>query len=99
MLLTFIITSVLVTGPAILAVVEFFYRNQLSAKEGKPEKCLQKEKRRSTSTKQFVWIAGDPQPSEERDCSNAITKRFYPEGVQVDSTNYYYTKDHLGSIR
>ncbi len=99
MLLTFIITSVLVTGPAILAVVEFFYRNQLSAKEGKPEKCLQKEKRRSTSTKQFVWIPGDPQPSEERDCSNAITKRFYSEGEQIGGASYNYAKDHLGSIR
>jgi RHS repeat-associated protein len=28
-----------------------------------------------------------------------VTKRFYAQGMQVASTNYYYTRDHLGSIR
>jgi RHS repeat-associated protein len=50
-----------------------------------------------TSTKQFVWIGS--RIAEERDASNAVTKRFYPQGEQIGSTNYYYTRDHLGSIR
>src|SRR5207249_1325001 len=62
-------------------------------------KIEEKENGTVTSTKQFVWIPGDPQPSEERDGSNTVTKRFYSEGMQVGSTNYYYTKDHLGTIR
>src|SRR5439155_18494129 len=62
-------------------------------------KIVEKENGNVTSTKQFVWNPGDPQPSEERDGSNTVTKRFYPQGVQVGSTNYYYTRDHLGSIR
>ena len=62
-------------------------------------KIVEKESGNVTSTKQFVWITGDPQPSEERDASNNVTKRYYSQGMQVGSTNYYYTKDHLGSIR
>src|SRR5439155_24983871 len=62
-------------------------------------KIVEKDNGAVTSTKQFVWIPGDRQPSEERDGSNTVTKRFYPQGMQVGSTNYYYTKDHLGSIR
>src|SRR5438552_16185393 len=61
-------------------------------------KIIEKTNGSVTSTKQFVRIPGDPQPSEERDGSNSLTKRFYPQGMQVDSTNYYYTRDHLGSI-
>jgi RHS repeat-associated protein len=52
-----------------------------------------------TSTKQFVWSPGDAQPSEERDGSDNVTKRFYPEGEQISGTNYYFTRDHLGSVR
>jgi RHS repeat-associated protein len=60
---------------------------------------VEKDNGSVTSTKQFVWVPGDMQPSEERDASNGVTKRYYPQGVQVGSTNYYYTRDHLGSVR
>jgi RHS repeat-associated protein len=50
-----------------------------------------------TSAKQFVWFPGDAQPSEERDANG--TKRFYPQGEQISGTNYFYTTDHLGSVR
>jgi len=66
---------------------------------GQRVKIVEKDNGAVTSTKQFVWVPGDPQPSEERDASNNVTKRYYPQGMQVGSTNYYYTKDHLGSIR
>ena len=62
-------------------------------------KIVEKENGAVTSTKQFVWCPGEPQPCEERDGSNSVTKRFYAQGDQIGSTNYYYTKDHLGSIR
>src|SRR6266568_5895809 len=62
-------------------------------------KIVEKENSAVTSTKQFVWCPGAAQPSEERDGSNNVTKRFYPQGEQIGSTNYYYTRDHLGSIR
>jgi RHS repeat-associated protein len=62
-------------------------------------KIVEKENETVSSTKQLVWIPGDTQPSEERDASNSVTKRYYPQGMQVGSINYYYTRDHLGSIR
>ncbi len=36
---------------------------------------------------------------EERDAANNVTKRFFPEGEQISGANYYYTSDHLGSVR
>jgi YD repeat-containing protein len=39
-------------------------------------KIVEKDNGTVTSTKQLVWIAGDTQPSEERDGSNNVTKRF-----------------------
>jgi len=50
-----------------------------------------------TSTKQFVW-AGD-QLCEERDASGAVTRRFFDMGEQIAGTNYYYTRDQIGSVR
>lgn len=53
------------------------------------------------SFRRFVWC--DDEICEERDASGAVTKRFYPEGVKVETGlnagNYFYTRDHLGSIR
>ena len=55
------------------------------------------------STKQFVWIGN--LIAEERDASNNISKRFYPQGFQSlsyspsSTSSYYYSRDHLGSIR
>jgi RHS repeat-associated protein len=62
-------------------------------------KIVEKDNGAVTSTKQFAWCPGDAQPCEERDGSNNVTKRYYPQGMQVGSTNYHYTRDHLGSVR
>ena len=62
-------------------------------------KVVEKDNGNVTSTKQCVWVPADPQPFEERDGSNNVTKRYYPHGMQVGSSNYYYANDHLGSIR
>src|SRR5579862_2910657 len=50
-----------------------------------------------TSTKQFVFDGLNP--AEERDASNNVTKRFFGQGEQIAGASYYYTRDHLGSIR
>jgi RHS repeat-associated protein len=50
-----------------------------------------------TLTKQWVWD-GDT-VAEERNAGNTVTKRFYARGEQISGTNYFYTRDHLGSIR
>lgn len=55
-----------------------------------------------TSTKTFVWSGNTL--AEERDATGAtVTKRFFAEGEQrvggADAGNYYYSRDHLGSVR
>lgn len=53
------------------------------------------------SHRRFVWCDGEI--CEERDAAGAVTKRFFPQGMKVESGpkagNYFYTRDHLGSIR
>ena len=56
------------------------------------------EKLNGTVIKQWVW-AGGAQPAEERDASNNVTKRFYAQGEQIGGTSYFFTTDHLGSVR
>jgi RHS repeat-associated protein len=50
-----------------------------------------------TSTKQCVWNGSSI--AEERDASNVVTRRFYSQGEQIGAASYFYTRDHLGSIR
>jgi RHS repeat-associated protein len=55
-----------------------------------------------TSFRRLVWCGG--RICEERDTSGAhVTKRFYSRGVRLETGpnagTYYYTRDHLGSIR
>lgn len=54
------------------------------------------------SLRKFIWCGGHI--CEERDASGAnVTKRFLPQGMKIEtgpqSGVYYYTRDHLGSIR
>ena len=53
------------------------------------------------SLRRFVWCGGEI--CEERDASGVVTKRFFGQGMEVesgaDAGNYFYTRDHLGSIR
>ena len=50
-----------------------------------------------TSTKRFVWSLLER--CEERDASNTVTRRFFRQGEQIAGVNYYYSSDHLGSVR
>lgn len=53
------------------------------------------------SHRRFLWC--DDQLCEERDVSGAVTKRFFEQGMKVETGPaagvYYYSRDHLGSIR
>jgi RHS repeat-associated protein len=58
------------------------------------------EKYNGNIIKRWIWFNGDAQPAEERDASNGVTRRFYSGmGEQIGVTNYFYTVDHLGSVR
>lgn len=51
-----------------------------------------------TSDKRFLWVENEI--AEERDATGAtVTKRYYPSGVLIGTTKYFYTRDHLGSIK
>jgi RHS repeat-associated protein len=51
--------------------------------------------------RRFVWCGG--RICEERDTAGVVTRRFFGQGMRVESSpnagNYFYTRDHLGSIR
>jgi RHS repeat-associated protein len=51
--------------------------------------------------RRFVWCDGEI--CEERNAAGSVTKRFFPQGMKVETGpnagNYFYTRDHLGSIR
>ncbi|HKQ38302.1 MAG TPA: RHS repeat-associated core domain-containing protein [Verrucomicrobiae bacterium] len=53
------------------------------------------------SNRHFLWYGA--MIGEERDATGVVTKRFFPEGMQIEIGptvgTYYYTRDHLGSIR
>lgn len=49
------------------------------------------------STKSLIWIGTEM--AEERDESNTVVKQYFAQGEQVNGVVYYYTRDHLGSVR
>jgi len=53
------------------------------------------------SDRRFLWC--DDEMCEERDASGAVSKRFFAQGMKVETGPgagaFYYTRDHLGSIR
>lgn len=49
------------------------------------------------SEKRLLWC--ELGICEERNVNDVVLKRFFPQGEQHLGTNYYYTRDHLGSIR
>jgi RHS repeat-associated protein len=57
------------------------------------------EKVNGVLAKRWAW-GDEAQPGEERDASNAVSKRFYAGlGEQIGGANYYCFTDHLGSVR
>jgi RHS repeat-associated protein len=65
-------------------------------------KIVEKAGATVTSTKQFVWVGN--RIAQERDATNEVTRSYFADGevrgnAHVGYTNYYYTRDHLGSIR
>jgi hypothetical protein len=50
-----------------------------------------------TGTKQFIWSRD--KMCEERNASGTLLSQFFRSGQTIDATNYFYTKDHLSSVR
>jgi hypothetical protein len=48
--------------------------------------------------KRYLWCATEL--CEERDADGGtVLKHYYKQGVQDNNANFYYARDHLGSIR
>jgi RHS repeat-associated protein len=60
-------------------------------------KIVEKAGTKVQSTKKFVWCGMER--CESRNDKDAVALRFYPQGQHNGTTPYYYTRDHLGSIR
>ena len=51
-----------------------------------------------TSDRRFIWCGMEI--CEERDAGGGtVTRRFYGRGTEEGAAKYFYTRDHLGSIR
>jgi RHS repeat-associated protein len=50
-----------------------------------------------TTTKQFVWCDGKMR--EARDGDGDVLNQYFDCGQTISNSSYFYTKDHLGSIR
>ena len=49
------------------------------------------------TTNKYLWTG--LRLSEQRTTIGIVAKRFFGQGEQISGTNYYFTRDHLGSIR
>ena len=56
-----------------------------------------REKLNGTEIKHWVWAGLSV--AEERDSGNNVTKRFFAQGEQIAGQKYFFTRDHLGSVR
>ncbi len=56
------------------------------------------EKLNGTVTKRWLW-SGLTLSQERNAGGGTVTKRFFAQGEQIGGTNYYFTYDHLGSVR
>lgn len=50
-----------------------------------------------TSSRRYVWCGQER--CEERESSGSVTRRFFGLGEQVGGVSFFYTFDHLGSVR
>jgi RHS repeat-associated protein len=60
-------------------------------------KIVEKSGPTINSTRKFVWHGQEK--LEFRDATDALTQRNFAQGQYVGTTAYFYTRDHLGSIR
>lgn len=51
----------------------------------------------ATGTNNLIWDGMTIR--EDRNSANAVTKLYFDNGAQISGTDYYYTRDHLGSVR
>jgi RHS repeat-associated protein len=60
-------------------------------------KIVEKTGATVNSTRKFVWSGQEK--LEFRDAADAVTMRILPQGQHNGTTPYFFTRDHLGSVR
>jgi RHS repeat-associated protein len=60
-------------------------------------RIVEKTGNKINSTRKFVWCGMEQ--CEFRDAHDAVTLRVYPQGQYSGNKAYFYSRDHLGSIR
>ncbi len=60
-------------------------------------KIVEKSGSHASSTRKFVWCGNER--CEFRDANDSVAVFAYPQGQFSGNKAYYYTRDHLGSIR
>jgi len=51
----------------------------------------------TNADRRFVWCG--PDICEEDNSSGAVVNRYFSQGEQQNGVNFFYTRDHLGSVR
>lgn len=65
---------------------------------GRRVKLIEQTNGVAKGTNLFLWCGA--QLCEERDSTGgSVTRRFFGQGEQIAATNYFFARDHLGSIR
>ncbi|MGH7953695.1 MAG: hypothetical protein ACREFE_17500, partial [Limisphaerales bacterium] len=65
---------------------------------GRRVQIIEKTNGVAYATNKFLWD-GQMIVEQRNNTGSTVAKRFFYEGEQIGTTNYYYTRDHLGSIR
>jgi RHS repeat-associated protein len=65
---------------------------------GRRVQVIEKQNGVALSTNKFVWC-GTELCEERSNTGTTVTKRFLGQGEQISGTNYFFTRDHLGSVR
>lgn len=61
-------------------------------------RILEKDGTTTLSDRRFIWVENEL-VEQRNGTSTTAVQRYFPQGVQQGSDKYFYTRDHLGSIR
>jgi RHS repeat-associated protein len=65
---------------------------------GRRVQILEKQNGTPVTTNKFLWC--QLELCEQRDWTGTnLSKRFFAQGEQISGINYFFTRDHLGSVR
>ncbi len=65
---------------------------------GRRVKIVEKLNGVAVSTNTYLWY-GVELCEQRSNAGGTVIKRFFGEGEQISGTNYFFTRDHLGSVR